>query len=130
VAHRLQRRGERRRGRAGFQLHRAGAGDAGAGQGERLVGRQVPVQQRDERLRDMPDDARPTRRPRQDLRPPGAIEDDGRRGGGARALARLDPVRDGAAILLGEEGEVGELVVQQEATEKDARAPSPPRSWG
>src|SRR5262244_1841753 len=52
----------------------------------------------------------------------GAIEDDDRCHGGARALAALHGVGHQLATLGGHEGEVGELVVEDEATDRASGA--------
>ena len=50
------------------------------------------------------------------------LEHDGRRHRGARPLAGLDAVGDRAPSVAGDEGEVGELVVEQEAADHQPRA--------
>ncbi|MCY1447497.1 hypothetical protein D9M71_641230 [compost metagenome] len=51
-----------------------------------------------------------------------AVEDQRRGHGGARTLAGLDAVGDFLSVLLGNEREVGHLVVEQETLDHQVRA--------
>ncbi|MNF69162.1 hypothetical protein D3C84_510370 [compost metagenome] len=51
-----------------------------------------------------------------------AVEDQGRGHGGARAFAGLDAVGDFLPVFLGDEREVGHLVVEHETLNHDVRA--------
>ena len=79
----------------------------------------MPIEHGDDGLQIEQDDAGPSRRAEQEAKPAFAgsgthREDHGRVHGASRALAGLDAVRDGTSLVIdGDEGEIGELIVEQ-----------------
>ena len=90
-------------------------------------GIEMPVEHGDDGLQVVQDDARPSRRAEHKAKlafagsPRAKI--DGRVHRASRALAGLDAVRHRTALVIdGDEGEIGELVVEQEAARHQMRA--------
>lgn len=100
--------------RAGFQFGGTVAA-AEIGEVDRGLRIHLPVEQRDQRFCDEADDLAAAGRADHRIETPERIEDQGRGHRGARPLARLDAVGDGLAVFLRQEGEIGQLVVEQEA---------------
>ena len=89
----------------------------------RLLRVEPPVEQRDERLDDIEDDAAAARRAEHGFDVALVVEDDGRRHGAARPLARRHGVGDGLARRVHRhEGKIRQLVVEQEAGRPVVRA--------
>ena len=78
---------------------------------------------RDQRLGDIGDDLGAAGRAEGQHELAVVVEDEGRRHRAARSLAAFDPVRHRPAVVLGHEGEIGELVVEQEAAAPSDREP-------
>ena len=85
------------------------------GQVDRLLYVQVPVERGDQGLDYVVDNGAAAGRAQQQHQGAVAVEHHGRRHAAARPLARLDAVGHLLPVLLGDEGKIGELVIQEEA---------------
>ena len=84
------------------------------GQRNGLIQRQAEIEHADKRFGDMHDDTLAARRTKGKNRPAIAVKHDRGRHGRQRPLATHHAVGHRRAVLFGREGEIGELVIQEE----------------
>jgi len=107
----------------GVGLERHGPAEAGdMAELDRFLHVHSPIEDGDDRARDIGNDAGTAGRAHRHHRLPRRSENDRRRHRAPRALAAFDTIGDRPAVGFGPEGEVGELVVEEEAADHEPAA--------